>query len=472
MVPGAVKTRVVQKWSALLPGRHYVSSDEQTRACWADIDGDGELELCLQLGNDLMEVKGHQVVAVFEDRRVAAVAGLDDGSWVEVSGGAVRLQRGGEVQWERRLPGARLGFGFGRDWDDELDAGSRFVGRYDEELRVRALELVDVDGDGEVEVVVFTSRGRLLAFGLDGEPRWARYLERGSFDATFVVPLEGNGEGPSGRLVLSSMLRYGRKLSLWQKYEHEWVSFLLHRGRVEGRTFKVGAVLPVPGQPRQLVGVSGEVLALNGTTLAARPTVNGGGRKGFSLPRYASGQLFVRDGLDPLRGLVLSLDIGRGTVTAAVPGGSALWECALGPAQDRVELVSGVLGTAGSPADGMVGLQYRVTRVLPEYRTEVREHRLRVFDRDGSTLGEHVFPYNEGSLDSARCVLLADPDEDGVAELLLLGAEALTAFAVDLGRNGDDRVGVDGGWSDLPEVPLPPEDLWAVDLVGLQGEGV
>jgi len=470
MAPGPVKTRVVQKWSALLPDRRYMSTDEPTGACWADVDDDGERELCVQIDGDLMVVKGPQVVEVSEDRRVAAGAGLDGGAWAEASGGWVRLHRSGGVVWERRVPRSCVGFGLGRDWDDEVRADGKYVGRYDEELRVKALEVADVDGDGEPEVVVFTSRGRLLAFGLDGEARWARCLERGSFDATFLLPL--SEDGVPGRLVVSSLLRYGRKLSLWQRYQHEWVSFLLHRGRVEGRSFKVGATLAVPGEPRQLLGVNGELLDLVGSTLTARPAANGGSRRGRTLPRYGAGPLLVRDGLDRLRGLALSLDPGRGTVTAAVPGGGAVWESALGPSQDRVELVSGVLGTAGSPADGMVGLYYRVTRVLPEYRTEVREHRLRVFDRDGSTLGEHVFPYNESSLDNARCLLLADLEEDGVAELLLLGSEALLAFAVDLGRNGDDGLGVDGGWGQLEEVPIPPEDLWGVDLVGLgQGPG-
>jgi hypothetical protein len=224
-----------------------------------------------------------------------------------------------------------------------------------------------------------------------------------------------------------------------------------------------------------MLGVNGGLLELKGATLAAPTSRNGDRRRGPSVPRYSPGPLVVRDGLDPLRGLVLTVDAGAGTVTAAVPGGDALWESGLEAAAERLELVSGVLGSAGSPADGMVGLLYRVTKVLPEYRAEVREHRLRVYDRDGSTLGEQVFPYNEGSLDNARCLLLADVDEDGVGELLLLGSEALTAFAADLGGSGDDRVGVDGGWQGLPEVPLPPEDLWSEDLVGLdraQGEGV
>ncbi len=129
------------------------------------------------------------------------VFGADDGTVYCVS-------EQGELKWEKKLDGARLGRAvplaadIDRDGKTEILVPTPFVGRqtglhalggkswhFKSEMQTYAsLMLVDLDGDGQKEILFGDKNTRLYALNVKGEPVWSTQLGgRGIFYAGAVV---------------------------------------------------------------------------------------------------------------------------------------------------------------------------------------------------------------------------------------------------------------------------------------------
>ncbi len=431
-----------EKWDAVLSNGFYVGKQVPVRAHALDIDGDGAEELCLQVEGHLVVVKDRQVSSDHDDCWLAPVPVEGDArSWYAlVTEHTVALFHGGEKQWERPVPGSQ-----GERYRSEANRGCGVL-------------VADVDRDGQVEVLVFTSRGRLHAFRLDGQPCWHRVLARGKFhDASMLVAADANH--PSRPLlVVSARCTWRRRLLGPKDWGPDHLTCVLDGRRLCHRQWDAPVSHPVAGSPGELLAADGSRFRLlDGVLTSCNGIARREGSSRKSLP--------VVDPAEPGR---VALALWEGptqglTLTAA--DGTHLWACHLGRPPAEIEVEHGVLGRASSPADGLVALRFTETRVLAEYQAKVQTAHVAIFDRSGTLLGVHDIPARDREQEPVP-ILLDDLDGDGRVELVLLGRERLQVLevAVDLPRADaemDSALGLGG----LPPFPLPPEDPWAVDLL-------
>ena len=450
------------RWQAPLQSPSYLRGDSPPRVFRLDVNGDGREEVCAQLGRTFVALSGGGVAA---ERGEAFVAPLPPGPngevrWVEAEErGDLSLRENGREIWTRPLGRRRFSLIGGHlDYEGEWSHSPyRGVGPYVQEHRVVHLTTVHPSPRGEPVVLVILADGRALLFDLNGALRRSLVLLRGSFSDAMTLAPAPDAPDAAGQYVVQAQCTYRQRLRFWRRGVHEAFVMLLEGDRVIDKRWKNPLSHRIPGQPGRYVTVSGDdILEWQGRRI--RPA---GTRRSEPSRRWV-----VRDVEDPAAGLEFTEDRRRGEALAVrLPNGDELWTV---PWPHGAERVSDVVGSL-SRVDGVqyVALLVEFQRHLAQYDTDVAFRQALVLRIDGTILAREEFDGQSTVKVDSRCLpVVVDLDGRGHPQLVIATHEML--FAWDFSRRpdaGGQALAEPSAW-DTDTPPLPPEDLWSIDLVG------
>ena len=413
------------------------SGEEASLRCHRmDVDGNGQQELCLQLGDQFLALRGAQLVR-HAQKIVLSLQTPDSpqgiGDYCESDGSRVSRVTGGQTVWEHDLARRRFGLGLGRDDSDDLELDSRFFGSYRERVSVCLLEWIGAPGAEDGAILALLANGRMARICLDGTILKSTQLPKGRIQDALVLPAAGAGSG-TDTFALTLRYRQLRKRFFWADM-FESVAVLCRGDRVTDQRRNLTLVAPLPRPSGGWLDDGFQVVSVFRGGFSVE---NGGSRwRGRRTPGGENAHV-VRNPWDPKRPLRLRLDGLTGRFTVQTLAGEDVWEQDLPPSESGNYGVCATLGPKGDVGAAFLALWLRTEHTLPDVMAQVSRDHLRVYRMDGTLVASWEDAPRGDRFGREPVPLLDGPDEEGRITLYLLESEGAVVYELDVSGQGSD----------------------------------